>query len=154
MAVESQCGQPMCELMRINSWPLWRPSSIIEMYGHCLLHACSSSPKTGPDIYTKASSVSSQSHQTYTRYTHPPHMYAYVSFKTHSNAQHTDTHTYWATAVTGHIYLHTYTFVHTGTHPHSHTATLSSSEPQPSFSDFPNCIIHTVPNEMIASSYC
>lgn len=53
-AVESR---PMCELMRINSWPLWWPSSVIEMYGHRLLHAYSSSPQTVPDRYTKASSV-------------------------------------------------------------------------------------------------
>ena len=56
-AVTSGFGRPACELMRINSWPLWWPSSVIEMYGHRLLHAYSSNPQTVPDRYTKASSV-------------------------------------------------------------------------------------------------
>lgn len=63
-AVETRFGQPMRKLMRINSWPLWWPSSVIEMYGHQLPHAYSSGPQTGPDRYTKASSVQSQSQQT------------------------------------------------------------------------------------------
>lgn len=140
--------RPMCELMRINSWPLWWPSSVIEMYGHRLLHAYSSSPQTVPDRYTKASSVWSQSHWEHTTHIHPTHMLVH-----HTTHTHTQCRQHRAAAVTVHVfngaYAHTHIHTHTGRKP-----TLSTLEPEPSFSHFPNCIIHTVPNEMIASSYC